>query len=203
MALGGWSWNRYANPPTDIYGPWPVQALILLASHREKSQTRILSNTRSLLFFGVFHRGFSPVATFYLSFLYLVLNFLGFFLVSDLVTGSGGEFIPSRKELRTMLEAFAPISDRFQIYTFCDAIATRTWWASIIGFGDSVNYFMGLPNEELLHINANYSKMIKFSSPHSANYKKVLAILRRIPRQTGLTPHNRDDQLFRLDTQER
>jgi hypothetical protein len=125
-------------------------------------------------------------------------------LLPSYIDGAGAELLPSLKELRTMLEAFAPISDRFQIYTFCDAIAMTG--GRSMGFGDSMTYYMGLPNEELLHINATYIDMIKFPSADSADYQKVLAILRRIPLQHGLTPRNnnwRADQLFRLDGLER
>lgn len=105
---------------------------------------------------------------------------------------------PASKELRTMLEAFPPISNRFQIYTFCDAIAMPR--ANGMGFCDSMSYYMGLPNEELLHINATYGGMIKFPSADSVDYQKVLAILRRIPLQNDFTPQHswRTDQLFRL-----
>lgn len=105
-----------------------------------------------------------------------------------------------------MLEGFAPISGRFQIYTFCDAIVLRMGPFGTIKFGDSMTYYMGLPNEELLHINASYPDMIKFPRSANADYQKVLAILRRVPLQQDLTPRSnnwRADQLFRLDGLER
>ena len=105
-----------------------------------------------------------------------------------------------------MLEGFAPISGRFQIYTFCDAIVARTKPFGTIKFGDPMTYYMGLPNEELLHINASYLDMIKLPRSANADYQKVLAILQRVPIQRDLTPRSnnwRADQLFRLDGLER
>ena len=105
-----------------------------------------------------------------------------------------------------MLESFAPISDRFQIYTFSDAIALRMKPFGTVKFGDSMIYYMGLPNEELVHINSSYIDMIKFPHSTNADFQKVLAILRRVPLQQDLTPHSnnwRADQLFRLDSLER
>jgi hypothetical protein len=128
------------------------------------------------------------------------------FLAPTYLTGIGGELLPSSKDLTTMLESFAPISGRFQIYTFCDAIMLRMKPLGTIKFGDSMTYYMGLPNEELLHINASYPDMTKFSSPANADYQKVLAILRKVPLQQDLTPRSinwRTDQLFRLDGLER
>jgi hypothetical protein len=164
--------------------------MILLATYRVKSETRILSNTRSLLFFGVCHRGMSPGVTSYVNIMPRMIRFL---FPSDIHV-SGGKLLPSSDELRTLLEGFAPISDRFQIYTFCDKLPTTTQRRA--GCGNPMTYYMGLPNEELLYINAGYTDMIKFSSPESAGYQNVLAILERI-----LINHDgnwRSDQLFRL-----
>jgi hypothetical protein len=111
---------------------------------------------------------------------------------------------PQSKELRTLLEAFAPISNRFQIYTLCDTMDMSHTRG--MGFCDSMSYYMGLPNEELLHMDATYINMIKFQSGDSMDYQKILAILRRTSLQYDLTPQNNDwrtEQLFRLDGLER
>lgn len=108
------------------------------------------------------------------------------------------------KELRTLLEAFAPISNRFQIYTLCDTINMSH--INGMGFCDSMSYYMGLPNEELVHLDATYHNMTKFPSQDCMDYEKILAILRRSSSQYGLTPQSnnwRTDQLFRLDGLER
>jgi hypothetical protein len=111
---------------------------------------------------------------------------------------------PGSKELKALLEGFAPISNRFQIYTLCDTIHTPH--SSWMGFCDSMNYYMGLPNEELVHIGATYANMIKFPSADSMDYQKVLAILQGTSLKYGLTSQNnswRIGQLFRLDGLER
>ena len=75
---------------------------------------------------------------------------------------------PGSKELKALLEGFAPISNRFQIYTLCDTIhAPHSSW---MGFCDSMSYYMRLPNEELVHIGATYANMIKFPSADSMDY---------------------------------
>ncbi len=112
---------------------------------------------------------------------------------------------PGSKELRTLLEGFAPISNRFQIYTLCDTVDTDVPFVGGI-FCDSMNYYMGLPNEELVHLDARYSDMIKLRSRQSMDYQKVLAILQSSSRQHGLIPHSDNwqfNQLFRLDGLER
>jgi hypothetical protein len=116
----------------------------------------------------------------------------------------GLEFLPSSTELRAMLEAFAPISHRFQIYTFCPTKVgegQRGW-----GIGDTMTYYMGLPNEEILHINNYDRNMAAFPSAEHTDYQKVLTILRRLSLSNDLGPRNdnwRAEQLFRLDVLER
>lgn len=102
-----------------------------------------------------------------------------------------------------MIQAFAPISNRFRIYTFCDSIPI--FGGRDLGVGDMMTYYMGLPNEELVHMNANWNNIVKFPSRENADYQKVLAILQRTAFH-GVIPHSngwRADQLFRLDGIER
>ena len=71
-----------------------------------------------------------------------------------------------------------------------------------------MNYYMGLPNEELLHINAGFNDIVRFPSQDNADYQKVLAVLQRTAFQdgVGLPSHSNDlraNQLFRLDGFER
>ena len=171
----------------------------MLAAYRLRSQTRILTNTVSLLFFGVPHRGgfFSSP---WMKFPIYLLNFTRRFKTGNV------DILPSKQEYRAMLEAFAPISGRFRIYTFCDALTTSMGFTTIEDLGDVMNYYMGLPNEELLHINATHANMIKFSCADDADYGKVAAVLQHAPSQDGSTPRSnnwRADQLFRLDYLER
>ena len=172
----------------------------MLAAYRLRSQTRILTNTVSLLFFAVPHRGgfFSSP---WIKFTVYLMSFTRMFKTRNL------DILPSKQEYRAMLEAFAPISGRFRIYTFCYALTTLEFFTTFEqDLGDVMNSYMGLPNEELLHINATYANMIKFSCADDADYGKVVAVLQHAPSQDGSTPRSnnwRADQLFRLDNLER
>lgn len=102
-----------------------------------------------------------------------------------------------------MIQAFAPISNQFRIYTFCDSIPIPG--GRDLGLGLMMSYYMGLPNEELVHMNATFDDIVKFPSRENADYRKVLAILQRTAFH-GVIPHSDDwraDQLFRLDGNER
>jgi hypothetical protein len=112
-------------------------------------------------------------------------------------------FLPAQRELRSMMEAFAPISGRFQIYTFCDSISTFS--GKLLGLGDAMTYCLGLPNEELVHMDATHQSMTKLSHV-SADYQKILAILKRAQRSYGFAIDVGDwgpSQLFRPDELER
>ena len=168
------------------------QALILLATFRERSKTGILNSTRSILFFGVHHRGFPP-------------SFTSLFnLMTTIVPYFSSVELPSTNELKIMLELFAPISDRFQIYTMCDtrlSVGSRS-----LGFGDSMSYYLGLSNEELVYLNVRYADLVRYESSDSPEYQRVLGILRSIQSQYGLQEPKsewRADQLFRLGGAER
>ncbi|KAL5346365.1 hypothetical protein ACLOAV_008635 [Pseudogymnoascus australis] len=166
------------------------QVLILLNSYQEKSDTRILSNTRSLLFFGVPHRGYANSVLDYMPWIWSL-------------KGIEEEYTPQSKEVRAMLEGFASISNRFRIYTFINTIKTSTWPASSLQLGDYRTYYMGLPNEELIYSNTEYFAMLKLAH-NSAEYNKVVSILRRIPRASDLGSESawHFGQQFRLDEQE-
>lgn len=113
------------------------------------------------------------------------------------------EFTPQLKEVRAMLEGFASISSHFQIYTFINTIRTSTFLFSL-WFGDFRTYYMGLPNEELIYSNTEYFTMLRFDSA-SAEYEKIVSVLRRIPRAPKLRSESawHFGQQFRLDEPER
>ncbi|ORY09034.1 peptidase S8/S53 domain-containing protein [Clohesyomyces aquaticus] len=180
------------------------QALILLASFRARSQTQILTNTVSLLFFDVPHR--SELST-TIRTMTKMANIMAPWTGGN---GEGGSMFQTKRELTTMMEGFAPISNRLRIYTFCNTLRnSNSTFARLelsMGLGDVMNHYMGLPNEELLYINATYAEMCKFPSHQSADCRTVLAILRRTGFQDGVEIGNRGkrhvDQIFRLDGSE-
>ncbi|MCJ1267198.1 hypothetical protein MMC22_007083 [Lobaria immixta] len=167
------------------------EALTFLASHREESQTRILTNTRSLLFLGVSHRGLrAPTIQKVMSF-YRIVGFL-----PRLFEGKSTRIWPTTDDCRRMLEAFAPISDRFEIFTFCDSMRSVT-----DHLFDPMTYYMGLPNERVIHLNSTYRDMIKLSSLN-ADLMKIVGPIRSTFIKLGPTPQSRNlslEQVFRLD----
>jgi len=168
---------------------------VLLASFQTKSRTRILINTRALLFFGVPHRGFSTEIT---------KRVKTELTISKILFRAHQEDpFPSKEELRRMLEAFATISSRFQIYSFCPTRATNSAERSLIS--DSMTYIMGLSNEDVLSINSRLSRMVKFHSIDDPNYRKILSVLQRISAESGFlaTRDWQREQMFRLDGEER
>lgn len=169
----------------------------MLASFRESSQTRILTNTVSLLMFGVPHR-----AAFSTSFRYVWNLFAK--LGTPRERRGGEDPFPSERELKVMIQEFARISNNYRIYTFCDMVPVYGGREAQLV---EMNYYMGLPTEELLHINATHPLMTRFPTRNS-DYQKVLAILRRTAFHHGVQniPRSNDwqaDQLFRLDGLER
>lgn len=117
-----------------------------------------------------------------------------------LFEGKSTRIWPTADECRRMLEGFAPISDRFEIFTFCDSIRSVTDLLM-----DPMTYYMGLPNERVIHLNSTYRDMIKLSS-HNADLKKIVGPIRSTFIKLGPTPQSRNwslEQVFRLDDVER
>lgn len=163
---------------------------MLLASYREKCHTRIFTNTRSLLFFDVPHRGFRNLK---------MMKLLSR-LVPIYYRGQRGSFFPSAKETTRTLEAFAPISDRFQIFTCRDSIGS-----TVDNLVDPTTYYLGLPNERVINIYSTHNDMIKFSSLN-ADLMKIMSAIRSTVTSSGLMLQTRDwasQQVFRLDDKER
>lgn len=159
----------------------------------ERSKTRILSNTHSILFFGVYHRGLLP---------YNMSTYIGLKFYARLL---GFERIPSDRELRTMLEAFARISGQFRIHTFINTITTPFPFEKLT-YANFMTCYLGLPTEEIRHVNATYADMIRFTSASDPGYQEVLSILRHIPPgHHGMSRDGtrRNAQLFRVDGTER
>lgn len=111
-----------------------------------------------------------------------------------------GSFLPSAEETTRILEAFAPVSDRFQIFTCRDSIGSI-----VDSLVDLTTYYLGLPNERVINIYSTHRDMIKFSSPN-ADLMKIMSALRSTVTSFGLMLQTRDwasQQVFRLDGIER
>lgn len=157
-----------------------------------------MTNTRSLLFFAVPHRGFRRSYTIYAQSMTRTLKVLG--LASVFLPGRSTSFVPSANETTRSLEAFAPISDRFEIFTLCDSIRSITDRAI-----DPKTYYLGLPNERFIHINSTFNNIAKFSSLNT-DLMKVISAIRSTVIRFGLALQTRDwasQQVFRLDSIER
>ncbi len=121
-------------------------------------------------------------------------------LASTFFQGKSTSLVPTADELKRMLEAFAPISDRFEIFTCCDSIRSMT-----DRFIDPMTYYLGLPNERVIHINSTYQDMVRFSSLN-ADLMKIIGAIRSTVIRLGPTPQTREwssQQVFRLDGAER
>lgn len=111
--------------------------------------------------------------------------------------------------LRDNFQAFGAISDRFDIYTICDSLGSRNVIGGAPGFNEihaePMDYILGLPNEQVIGINADYEGMVKFLR-HDSNYSTVLAILNTINKHGGVPNQDsqwRNHQTFRLGDWER
>lgn len=165
----------------------------MLASYQAKSPTRILTNTRVLVFLGTPHRGIRE-------------SWAGANTIVNLLntwTYFQTEKLPSQKELQQMLEAFAPISDRFQIY---NVVPTRgVSWIDKKLISDPMTYIMGITNEEVASVDSTLMELSKFHGRGDPNYRRILAILQRASRIHGVraTEDWQKRQMFRLDGAER
>ena len=160
----------------------------------------MLTNTRSLLFFGVPHRGFSNSIERYIQ---TTSNPHRLVLMKRALKELSPSFTPTEAELRPMLEAFAPISDRFEIFTFCD-----TAHSILHSSNDPMTYYLGLPNERVIHINSNYSDLVRFSDLNADLQKVIGAIRGTVVRLSPSDPTiqtggRSSQQVFRLDDIER
>ena len=154
---------------------------LLCAMNVHTVKTRILTNTRSLLFLGVPHRGLRASTIQKLMSFYRVIGFL-----PRLFEEKSTKIWPTADECRRMLEAFAPISDRFEIFTFCDSIRSVT-----DHLFDPMTYYMGLPNERVIHLNSTYRNMIRLSSLN-ADLMKIVGPIRSTFIKLGPTPQGRN-----------
>jgi len=102
-----------------------------------------------------------------------------------------------------MLEAFAPISDRFQIY---NVVPTGGFsWIEKKLIPDPMTYIMGITNEEVASVDSSIMDLGKFYGREDPNYRRILAILQRASRLHGVraTEDWQQRQMFRLDGAER
>lgn len=118
---------------------------------------------------------------------------------ATLFQGKSAKILPTAAEYRQMLEAFAPISDRFEIFTCCDSIRSNIDRAI-----DPMTYYLGLPNERVININSTYADMVKFSSLN-ADLMKIIGAIQAVIKLSP-TPQSRTwstEQVFRFDDVER
>lgn len=121
-------------------------------------------------------------------------------LGSQIFQGKSKRLLPTADEMRRMLEAFAPLSDRFEIFTCCDSIHSRL----DLNLGP-MSYYLGLPNERVIHINSTYLDMVKFPSLN-ADLLKIISAIRSTVIRVGprLQAHDWSSlQVFRVEEAER
>ena len=126
------------------------------------------------------------------------LGALGF--ASAVFQGKSTNLIPTADEHRRILETFAPIRDRFKIFTCCDSNRSV-----VDRFIDPMTYYLGLPNERVIHINSTHQDMVKFSSLN-ADLMKIIGAIRSTVIRLGPTLQTGEwssQQVFRLDGAER
>jgi hypothetical protein len=116
---------------------------------------------------------------------------------------------PKSTTLRDNFQAFGAISDRFDIYTICDTLGSGSIMGLAPGFKElyvePMDYILGLPNEQVIGINADYEGMVKLLR-YDSNYFTVLAILKSINKHGGILYQDhqwRSHQTFRLEEWER
>lgn len=125
-------------------------------------------------------------------------------LASGFLQGKGTDFLPTPDEFQRTLEGFVPISDRFDIFTCCDSLRSKVKFG-ISNSTDSVTYYLGLPNERVIHMNSTYEDMGKFSSLN-ADLMKLIGAIRSTLIKFGPLQQNRDsrsEQVFRFEDVER
>ncbi|KAM7202539.1 Peptidase S8/S53 domain containing protein [Rhypophila sp. PSN 637] len=102
--------------------------------------------------------------------------------------------------MRQILEAFAPLSDRFQIYSLVPTVLNSLALRQLVG-PDLMTFVMGLANEEVIYVNSNFTDLGRASSREDPNYLRILFILQRASLSGGGRPTEewQKRQMFRLD----